>query len=304
MAEQLEHEAWRGNTGGNAWMHRTLIKSFGFMNLRFVYLGMAIFAIPFYMIFAHKGYISMYHYFRQRRGYGVWKSFRYVYLNHYRFGQIVLDRFAMFAGRKFQIDVDGNDQFEDLMDGEQGFMVLSSHVGNYELAGYTFKARKKRFNALVFSGEAQDVMEERNKQLSKNNIRLVPASSDMSHIFVMNDALASGEIVSIPGDRIFGSPRYVECDFLGSKARFPLGPFVLALQRNVPTLAIFVMKASPYRYQAYVRRIQADNRKYTGRNDRAANLAQHFASEIEQVLEKYPEQWFNFYEFWNYDTEQ
>ena len=139
---------------------------------------------------------------------------------------------------------------------------------------------------------------------SKNNIRLVPASSDMSHIFVMNDALASGEIVSIPGDRIFGSPRYVECDFLGSKARFPLGPFVLALQRNVPTLAIFVMKASPYRYQAYVRRIQADDRKYTGRNDRAANLAQHFASEIEQVLEKYPEQWFNFYEFWNYDTEQ
>ena len=69
-------------------------------------------------------------------------------------------------------------------------------------------------------------------------------------------------------------------------------------------LAIFVMKASPYRYQAYVRRIQADDRKYTGRNDRAANLAQHFASEIEQVLEKYPEQWFNFYEFWNYDTEQ
>ena len=96
----------------------------------------------------------------------------------------------------------------------------------------------------------------------------------------------------------------MECDFLGSKARFPLGPFVLALQRNVPTLAIFVMKASPYRYQAYVRRIQADDRKYTGRNDRAANLAQHFAREIEQVLEKYPEQWFNFYEFWNYDTEQ
>jgi predicted LPLAT superfamily acyltransferase len=246
----------------------------------------------------------MYQFFRKRFGFGPWKSFWKVYANHFRFGQVILDRFGVYAGKKYHFIKEGQEQMDALETHPDGFMMLSSHVGNYELAGYTFKARKKRFNALVFSGEAQDVMEERNKQLSKNNIRLVPASSDMSHIFVMNDALASGEIVSIPGDRIFGSPRYVECDFLGSKARFPLGPFVLALQRNVPTLAIFVMKASPYRYQAYVRRIQADDRKYTGRNDRAANLAQHFASEIEQVLEKYPEQWFNFYEFWNYDTEQ
>lgn len=304
MAEQLEHGAWRGNTGGTTWMHRALIWTIKYLNLRFVYLGMAIFVIPFYMLFAHRGYITMYHYFRQRQGYGVWKAFRYVYLNHYRFGQIILDRFAMYAGRQFQIDLDGNDLFVELSHGESGFMVLSCHVGNYELAGYTFKATEKRYNALVFSGEAKQVMENRSRVFSGNNIRMIPASEDMSHLFLMNDALASGEIVSIPGDRIFGSPRFVECSFMGSTARFPLGPYMMALQRGVPTVAIFVMKESAYRYQVYIRQIQTDDRKFASRQEKAANLAQHFASEIEAILKRYPEQWFNYYEFWNHDTEQ
>ena len=301
--EQLEHESWRGGTQGMTWMHRTLIWSFKYLNLRFVYLGMAVFVVPFYMLFAHKGYITMYHYFRQRHHYGVWKSFRYVYLNHYRFGQVILDRFAAYAGRQFQIDLDGIDAFNELCHGESGFVILSSHVGNYELAGYALKSTEKHYNALVFSGEAKTVMENRNRVLSKNNITLIPVSEDMSHIFLVNDALASGQIVSIPADRIFGSPKFVVCDFMGAKARFPLGPYALALQRGLPTVAIFVMKQSPYRYTAHIRRIQLDDSMMANRNERAMNLAQNFARELEKILQKYPEQWFNYYEFWSHDGE-
>ena len=284
MAEQLEHGEWRGNTGGMTWMHRVLIWAFRYINPRLVYAGMAVFVIPFYMLFAHKGYI--------------------VYLNHYRFGQIILDRFAVFAGREFQFELEGYDKYLELCHEDSGFIILSCHVGNYELAGYTFKATEKRYNALVFPGEAKAVMENRNRVLSENNIHMIPMSEDMSHIFLINDALASGEIVSIPGDRIFGSPRYVECDFMGSRARFPLGPYMMALQREVPTIATFVMKESSYRYQVYIRRIQTDDRQFANRTEQAANLAQHFASEIEAILKQYPEQWFNYYEFWNHDAGQ
>lgn len=303
MAAELEHGSWKGNTSGTTWMHHTLIASFRYMNLRFVYLGMAVFVVPFYMLFAHRGYITMYHYFRQRQGYGVWKSFVHVYLNHYRFGQIILDRFAAYAGRKFEFELDGMDLFERLSAGEQGFVILSCHVGNYELAGYSFTSMIKRYNALVFSGEAETVMENRNRLLSKHNIRMIPMSADMSHLFLMNEALANGEIVSIPADRIFGSPRHVECDLLGSKARFPYGPYAMALQRGLPIITIFVMKVSAYRYKVYIREVKADERKYANRQEKALNLAQHFAGEIERVLKQYPDQWFNYFEFWNNDTE-
>ena len=145
-------------------------------------------------------------------------------------------------------------------------------------------------------------MENRTRMFAGNNIRMIPATEDMAHLFLMNDALVNGEVVSIPGDRIYGSPRYVECDFLGAKARFPLGPYAMALQRGVPTIAIFVMKESAYCYKAYIRRISADD-SVKGRNERAALLVRSFARELETILQRYPEQWFNYYEFWNHDGE-
>ena len=304
MSEQLSHEEWKGRTDGANWMHRWLIASLRFLDLRFVYTGMAVFVIPFYMLFSHKSYVAMYHYFRQQHHFGPLKAFRYVYLNHFRFGQIIIDRFAAYAGKQFQFELEGNDQFVDLCQQESGFVILSCHVGNYELAGYAFKSETKRYCALVFSGEAQTVMKNRSRLLSENNISMIPVSSDMSHIFLMNDALTNGDIVSIPADRIFGSPRFVECDFLGSKARFPLGPYAMALQRGVPTIAIFIMKHSAHKYKGYIRRIEIDSSVTTkNRTERATALAQSFASEMEDILRRYPEQWFNYYEFWQTDGE-
>lgn len=294
------HKEWRGNTGGTSWMHKVLICVFRWVDLRWVYTFMAVFVIPFYLIFSHKGYSAIYDYFRKRHGFGVWKSFRYTYLNHYRFGQIILDRFAAYAGQQFHFDIDGNEAFLNLLKGDSGFVILSCHIGNYELAGYTFQSIGKRYNALVFSGEVAIVMENRNRLLGKNNIHMIPVSDDMSHVFEISNALANGEIVSIPGDRVFGSPRTIESILLGSKCAFPFGPYAMAVQRNVPVITIFVMKETAYRYQVYIRILNdSDNMKGVPRNQKVAELANRFAEEVGEILKKYPEQWFNYYEFWH-----
>jgi predicted LPLAT superfamily acyltransferase len=294
----MEDSQWKGKTEGTQWMHKALIQSFKYLNLRFVYCGMAILVIPFYMLFAHRGYISMYHFFRKRFGFSPIKSFLYVYKNHFRFGQIILDRFAFYAGKKFDFSIENYDAFQEKVKSSGGMLIVSSHIGNYELAGYTLKAKEKRFNAVVFSGEAEMVMKNRNKFLTGNNISMIPVSDDMSHIFKINNALEEGDVVSIPGDRIFGSPRYVECDFFGSKAKFPLGPFVLAVQRNVPAIAIFVMKTSTMKYNIHIRQLIVDE-PCADKKERVKKLAQKFASTVEKIIRIYPEQWFNYYEFWN-----
>jgi predicted LPLAT superfamily acyltransferase len=301
MPELLEHDAWQGNTGGTAWMHRLLIGSFRYVSLRLLYAVMAVCVVPFYMLLAHKGYIAMYHFFRQRMGYGRLKAFGNVYANHYRFGQIILDRFAVYAGKHFEFEVEGNDEFLSLCRHDEGFLVLSCHTGNYELAGYAFGKPTKRFNALVYSGEAPTVMENRNRLLSKNNVRMIPVSSDMSHIFLMNEALLDGEIVSIPGDRIFGSTKSLTCTFLGGSAQFPLGPYAMAAQRNLPVLAIFVMKQATYKYKVYVRRLSLGDNAPKRRDEKAQVLATQMAQAMEQIVRQYPTQWFNYYEFWQHD---
>ena len=57
------------------------------------------------------------------------------------------------------------------------------------------------------------------------HIRMIPVSPDMSHLFDINAALSKGEVVSIPADRIWGSPKKLVKCFLGGEASFPYGPF-------------------------------------------------------------------------------
>jgi predicted LPLAT superfamily acyltransferase len=283
-------------------MHRTLIAVLRLVGVRPVYAVMAVFVVPFYMLFRPKGFSVIRRYMLQRQGFGQWKAFRYACLNHYRFGQVVIDRFALYAGVKFQFDIVNNDLFTQLCQNDDGFIILSSHAGNYEMAGYTFKSNRKAYNALVYGGEAQTVMENRQRLFRKNNIRMISVSDDMSHIFEINNALSDGQIVSIPADRIFGSPRFVECQLLGATARLPLGPYALAAQRGANTISMHVMKVDTYKYKVYIKKIEAEGNVALKRNERPQALAQSFASELEAILKQYPEQWYNYYEFWNTAT--
>lgn len=286
---------WSGKTGGTPWMQRMLVVVYRMVGLRPMYAVMSL-VIPFYMLLGHKGYIAAYRFFRRRMGYGRAKSFVGVYRNHYIFGKIILDRFAAYAGKKFNLNMEGYDKFLDMADADDGFIMLSSHVGNYEMAGYTLVSEKKPFKALVYGGETATVMENRLRILGHNHISLIPISSDMSHVFIMSDALSKGEILSMSGDRVLGS-KTVECTFFGEKAKFPIGPFALAVQREVKMLAVFVMKESTSDYHVYIKEIECSGEGKTTK-ERAGLLAQCFAAELESIVRRYPTQWFNYYNFW------
>lgn len=284
----LTHDEWKGTTGGTPWMQRMLIRWFRHTSLYLPYFCMG-WMIPFYMLFGRKGYLSSYRFYRRRLALNPLKAFVYVYLNHFRFGQIIIDRFAAYAGHRFHFDVDGQEVFDSLESAAGGFVQISSHIGNYELAGYSLVPSHKTFHALVFGGETAEVMASRASIFATHKVEMIPVAADMSHIFRLNAALADGDIVSMPGDRIFGSPRSVSCDFIGGKAKFPLGPFALAASRGAAVLAVFVMKTSVKAYRIHVVRIEGDN---------ASALCRSFAGEVEKIVKKYPTQWFNFYDFW------
>lgn len=262
--------------------------------LRLMYGFVAVFVVPFYFLFS-KGYKPIYHYFNQRLGYRPAKAFFGVYRNFCRFSQVILDRFYMFGGGKFDVQVEKYHLYQELAEGEPGFMILSAHVGNYELAGFSLVATKKRFNALAFGEEAEAIMENRERLFAGTNINIIPVKDDLSHLFALNNALDNGESVSFPSDRLLGNQRTVTCEFLGALAHFPMGPFALAAQRDLPVLTVNVMKESVKRYRVYVNRLQKEG---TTRGERINAYVRQYVEHLEEVLRKYPEQWFNYYEFW------
>ena len=289
-------KAWAGTTYGNDFMHRWLIKFLRYTDVRILYLFTDVFVIPVCLILNPSCGIA-YRYFRQRQNFGVLKSAWKTYVNHCLFGQVVVDRFAMYAGKKFQVEVDGYDHFLKLAKRPEGFIQLSSHVGNYELAGYTLVAKDKMFNALVFGGEKESVMANRNKMFAETNIHMIAIRPDMSHLFEIDQALQNGETVSMPADRIFGSQKTVTRMFLGAEAKFPMGPFSVATMRGLDVLAVNTMKTGSRNYRIHVTPLAYD--KEQTRKKQIEELSQAYVSELERMMRLYPEQWYNYFEFWN-----
>lgn len=296
---ELKHDGWAGTTYGSGFMHRWLIRVLKVMDVRLLYGFAFVFVVPPAMVVNRKERKAIYSFYRDRFGYGCLKACWMTYKNHCAFSQVVIDRFAMYAGKKFKISIDGFELFRSLTEQPSGFVQLSSHIGNYEIAGYSLVAEGKRFNALVFGGEKESVMANRNRMFREKNIRMIPMSSDMSHLFVVDRALADGEILSMPADRVFGSPKSFPIDFFGEKARFPQGAFLLAAMREVPMLFVSVMKTGPRAYGITVRRI-TDCADGTAR-ERALYMARQYVGLLEETVRRHPAQWYNYFDFWQTD---
>lgn len=291
----MAEKEWAGNTFGTGFMHRSLISMLKYTDVRIWYAFSAIFIIPFCLIFS-PGAKTTWHYFRRHQKYGRWKSLLMTYVNHVLFAQVVIDKFAMYAGKKMKLKVENYDLFKQLAAKEKGFVMLSAHIGCYEMAGYELVSDRKPLNALVFAGEKASVMQGRTKLFTGNNIKMIPLTSDMSYLFKIDQALAGGEIVSIPADRVFGSAKTVKVKLLGADADLPWGPFSVPAMRGLEVIAVNVMKTSVKGYTAYVTRLDYD--KDASRKQQVQQLADNYAKELERMLNRYPAQWYNYFEFW------
>lgn len=293
MAEERQ---WAGTTYGNGRMHQWLIGALRFMDNRLLYVFAYLFVVPVCLVL-NASRKTAYHYFRTIHHYGPLRAAWATYVNHCRFAEVVIDKFAMYAGKHFDVEVEGLDEFNALAAREEGFLHLSSHIGNYEIAGYSLVSKQKMIHAVVYAGEKASVMENRNHMFVKTNIRMILMKPDMSHLFEIDNAICQGDIISFPTDRNHGSARSIEHLFLGRKAHFPQGPFTVATMRGVKVLAVNVMKEGWTKYRVYVTPLPYDDT--LPRKEQIRQLADGYVMELEKRLRQYPTQWYNFYEFWD-----
>ncbi len=289
---------WQGRTRGGDFGLRFLlffVKRFG---IRASYALLRA-AVPFFMAASPGNCRAIYRYFRRRHGYGRLKALRKTYRNHYLFGQLLFDRFAVIAGRgdSFKVTIEGNELLRQMALQPESIVVAGSHVGNFEIAGYLLSQDLKTINAVVFGGEAAAMQNLRSGVMTGNNIRMVPVAEDMSHIFAINAALSAGEIVSMPCDRAFLGRKRVRRDFMGAGAVFPMGAFLLAERFGSNMAAFFAMKEGGMNYRIFVEPLTREGEK----ND-ADTLQRRYVEVLERMVRRYPEQWYNFYDFWGEDA--
>lgn len=288
---------WKGTTGGGKFGQTVLIWIFKTVRPDFLY-PLLYLIIPFYMLFAHKGYIVTYRYFKQIHGYGVLKSFTSTYLNHVVFGKIVLDKFAMLAGRNFPIEFANN---YNPVKTDRAAVIAGAHIGNFELCGHCVNHCGKKIYSLVYSGESTVIQQQRLSSLDDSGVELISVQPDMSHIFTLSNALSNGDFVAIACDRAFGSSKAFSMQFCGKLAEFPMGPFALAAKAECNIYTINIVKGKGLKYILYVEQLDTASQEYLDKKTiraKAEYICRQYVNSLEKTVMQYPLQWFNYYEFW------
>ena len=293
-----EARKWQGKTKGGKFGQRFLLSFLKRFRVTVLYPTLLL-IIPFCLIFARKPNRALYRYFRDIRGYGRWCALRSTARNAYNFGKVVIDKFAIWAGRsdQFRIDMEHPEITRQLLQQDKGVIVAGAHIGNFELLGPSFKQENKKINVVIYGGESEALSRQRSSVFGENNVNLVSVTSDMSHLFTIKSALDNGEVVAILCDRLFGSPKKKNIDFLGHPADFPVGPFRMAVQMDVPMLSVAVMKEEGLRYSCHPTLLNMDSG--ISPNQKCDMLMEQYVKSLEDILQQYPEQWFNLYDFWN-----
>lgn len=289
---------WQGKTSGGKFGQRFLLTFLKYFKVTVLYPILPL-IIPFCLLFATKPNRALYHYFHNIRGYSKWKSLRSTARAAYTFGKVVIDKFAIWAGRsdQFRIDLQHPEITQQLLEQDKGVLIAGSHIGNFELLGPTLQHNQKKINVIIYGGEAEALSRQRDIVFGGNNVNLVPVTQDMSHLFTIKNALDNGEVVAILCDRLFGSPKKKTVDFIGKPADFPIGPFRLAAQMDIPVLSVFMMKERKRNYTGYVVPLHTE----TGMTvtQKVDALVEQYVKSLEDMLAQYPCQWFNLYDFWN-----
>ncbi|MBZ4189809.1 lipid A biosynthesis acyltransferase [Niabella beijingensis] len=291
---------WDGSSKGNKLGYSifvALLRAGGtapaYFLLRFVSL--------YYFLFSTGANRAISYYLHQRLKFSGWKATRLRYQNYYWFGQALIDRIVMMSGirNRFSFHFDGEQHLHDMVAAGKGGLLLSAHIGNWEIAGHLLKRLNTKINIVMYDGEHEQVKAYLDGVTGERNANLILIKDNISHIYEIMEALNNNELVCMHSDRFMEGNKTLASLFLGAPAQFPAGPFTIAAKLPVPVSFVFALKESATHYHFFA----TEGTVYRGHPEKGhpAAILDDFVQEMTDKVRRYPAQWYNYYPFWGED---
>jgi predicted LPLAT superfamily acyltransferase len=286
---------WDGKSRGTVLGYKIFVFFITKLGIKFSYI-ILYFVASYYFIFLKKSNQAIFYYFKERLGYSYLKSKAMVFKSYYTFGQTIIDKVAISAGlrKRFTYEFDGVEILKQLLDDKKGGVMISAHMGNFEIAEHFLGELDVNFqiNLVTTDLEHSAIKSYLEKVTKKSNLKFIVIKNDLGHIFEINAALARNELVCFTGDRYFEGVKSLQDAILGQEANFPAGPFLIASRLKVPVVFVYVMKEPNLHYHLYTRAAESKHRDEKG-------LLNEYIKSLEFMIKKYPLQWFNYFDFWD-----
>ena len=290
---------WEGQSRGTVLGYKIFIFILKYIHIRVAYF--VVWFVAFYYYFSvRKKDIRFF--FKDILHYNLFKVEISVFKNFLVFGKVLIDKIVILAGfsGKFTFDYEGEKYLHEMASSGEGGIILGAHAGNWEIAGHLLKRIKRPVHIVMYDGERSNIKEMLEEITGNRSFSIITIKDhDLSHVFTINEALKKGDLIAMHGDRFREGSRTHTRKFFGQDAKFPLGPYYLASQFNVPVSFVSTMKETNSHYHFYATPpilISAVSGKE--KTEEIINASALYSNELEKKVRLYPLQWFNFYNFW------
>jgi Kdo2-lipid IVA lauroyltransferase/acyltransferase len=187
---------------------------------------------------------------------------------------------------------------DDALAAGRGAILISAHLGNWELGGLGLAEKGYRMNILTFREPDAKVNQQRERLRRERGINFIYVDRQETSALAIIEAVRAlnrNEVLAILGDRD-GSSHTMKLEFFGRQVPIPLGAAHLALASGAPVIPVFV----PLEGERYATIMEGPIyfRGVHGERDRVVREGtEQIVRVIERYIRAYPDQWYNFFDY-------
>jgi lauroyl/myristoyl acyltransferase len=193
--------------------------------------------------------------------------------------------------------VDGR-QFLDRLLETNGAIVLTAHMGSYDLGAALFTEKFQRSLRMVRAPEpdklAAQHVDRSMEQVGAGAVKVEYSTDGTSLSLDLLNALRHGEIISIQGDRVLNNLASAPATLFDHTVSLPSGPFFLSLVAPAPIYPLFVVRLGYRQYKIIVREPIMCTRTTGSREADIAAPLINWSRVLELLIAEHWTQWYAF----------
>jgi KDO2-lipid IV(A) lauroyltransferase len=218
----------------------------------------------------------------------MFRNFAKYLVDFFRF--VKMDR--TFIHQK--IKTEGTEAFDRALKEKKGVVVLTAHIGNWELGGVVIALLGYPLWVVALPHKNKKVNDFFDGRRKGKNINVIPFGKAARQCL---QTLRENKMVALLGDRDFSHERGLITELFGRPIYLPKGPAALALKTGAAIVPGFMIRNPDDTFTLKIE--PAVNIAVTGDSEKDLEEAvNRYKDILEDYIRRYPEQWFMFRKFW------
>jgi KDO2-lipid IV(A) lauroyltransferase len=179
---------------------------------------------------------------------------------------------------------------------KNGVILLSAHFGNWEYCAISAGVMLNKKLAVVVKSQRNPYVNNwMNRARTRWTNEIVPLGVSIRNIY---SVLLNKGIVAMVADQR-GPEESIKLEFFGRKTSVYTGPAILSLKMNVPILYGITIRQPDFRYELELIEISRVDLP-ENYDDKVKVLSERMLKYLEDVIRKYPDQWFWMHKRWKH----